>query len=508
MYGTVTTLLSAKAATVNSLRLRVAAVVPAAALLIASLVAPPLAAGATDGAARPDLLVVGGTPAGVAAAVAAARRGENVTLVADGDELGGVLAGAMMDQWDLNVDPAGGTIQDGIFGEIHARLGDAFTPVAAARTFADLVAEEPRIALRYDERPTAVESTPLTDGNAVDGVTFLDGRTGDVCRVSAPYVVDATDDGDVAALAGARYDLGRQDSGIDDRMQAVTEMFTIANVDWNAFTAAYDAHAFGAGGVTARRAWGYANVVAAYRSPSPSVLVRDLNFGLMPGGDVTANAIDVVGIDGLRASDLAAARMLTEREAPHLIDFLRDRLPGFARARVGRFAPDVYVRETRHVAGLERLTASDVWLGKIPADSIGLSSYPIDLHPVDATGVQPYAPVRHVYGIPFGTLVPRGFDNLAIVGPAISASHLAAGSARVVPTTIEEGEAAGAAAAEADRAGIDFVTLAARPAAIAALRRDLRAHDVVLAPPAGTRAPDADLAHAVRTPKARNSSAA
>jgi NADPH-dependent 2,4-dienoyl-CoA reductase/sulfur reductase-like enzyme len=61
------------------------------------------------------VLVVGGTPAGVAAAVAAARRGAGVTLVSAAPQLGGILTDAMMDQWDLNVAPGGGAIQGGLF---------------------------------------------------------------------------------------------------------------------------------------------------------------------------------------------------------------------------------------------------------------------------------------------------------------------------------------------------------------------------------------------------------
>jgi hypothetical protein len=471
---------------VNSLRLRASAVFSAALLLVV-----PLAASARDVAVsvRPDVLVVGGTPAGVAAAVAAAGRGEDVTLVASGKDLGGVLTGAMMDQWDLNVAPDSdaAAIQGGIFGEIYADLGDVFTPADAARTFADLVAAQPRITVRYGESPVAVQTTPLRDGSCIDDVTFRNARTGALTQISAPYVVDATDFGDVAALAGAPYDLGRQDSGLDDRMQAVTLMFTIDGVNWDALAASYDPQTDGPGGALARRAWGYSKVVARYDPLSPNVLVRDLNLGRTSDGAVSVNAIDVVGIDGLRARDLAEARGLAEREAGRLVAFLRARLPGFAGARVGQFAPDLYVRETRHFAGLERLTTADVWLGKIPADTIGLSSYPIDLHPVDASDTQPFAPVRHIYGIPFGAMVPRGIVNLVLAGPAISASHLASGSARVIPTTIEEGEAAGAAAADADRAGIDFVALATRPRAIAALRRDLGAHDVVIALPASLR---------------------
>ncbi len=273
--------------------------------------------------------------------------------------------------------------------------------------------------------------------------------------IAAAEVVDATDDGDVAALAGARYDVGRQDTGLDERMQPVTLMFTLRGIDWARVVAGYDPANDGAGGATDRRAWGYATLLRAYRPLSADVVVRDLNLGREPDGEVTANAIDVLGIDGRSAADLARARAISEAETPRLIAFLRARLPGFGDATLGRYASAVYVRETRHFAGVARLTATDVWDGTIPDDTIGLSSYPLDLHPVTAGDRLAYAPIRHVYGIPFGTLVPRDLTNVILASPAISATHIAAGSARVVPTTIEEGEAAGIAAAYAERAGVD-----------------------------------------------------
>jgi hypothetical protein len=124
-----------------------------------------------------------------------------------------------------------------------------------------------------------------------------------------------------------------------------------------------------------------------------------------------------------------------------------------------------------------------VWLGKIPSDSIGLSSYPIDLHPVDATDHEAFAPIRHVYGIPLGAMVPRGIDNLVLASPAISASHLASGSARVIPTTIEEGEAAGVACADADRSGIDIAQLAESVSDVALLRHDLTKDGAIVGSP-------------------------
>jgi len=468
--GAVRPALRVHGATMFSRAFRTALIGP----LLLSLSLPALAQ-----TAAPEVLVVGGTPAGVAAAVSAAREGARVTLVAARPELGGILTDAMMDQWDLNVAPDGGAVQGGLFREIHAALGDAFTPAQAAGEFARLVAAEPGIRLVTRASPSALTAGPGPDGTVVESIRFRRARGG-AFDVAAAEVVDATDDGDVAAMAGARYDLGRQDTGRDERMQAVTLMFTLRGVDWNRVVAGYTAARDGAGGASARRAWGYAKVMAAYEPLSPDVIVRDLNLGREPDGTVTVNAVDVLGIDGRAPAELARARALTEREAPHLLAFLRAHLDGFGAAAVGRFADSVYVRETRHFAGVERLTADAVWDGTIPPDTIGLSSYPLDLHPVVAGDEPAYAPVRHVYGVPFGTMVPRSLANVLLASPAISATHIAAGSARVIPTTIEEGEAAGIAAAYAARERLAFTTIARDPRAIAAVRARLAGRGTIL----------------------------
>jgi hypothetical protein len=434
---------------------------------------------AVEAAIHSDVLVVGGTPAGVAAAVAAARSGDTVTLVSQHSRLGGVLTDATMDQWDLNLAPNGASVEGGIFREIYGALGDAFTPARAADVFADLVQSEPRIHTFVDAQPVATQVSGVAGATRIDAVTFA-GAGDERFKVRAAVVIDATDAGDLAALAGARYDVGRQDTGLDERMQPVTLMFTLTGVDWPALAHAYDLRADGPGGADARRAWGYGTVMDDYWPSSPDVLVRDLNFGREPDGTVTVNAIDVLGIDARFPAELERARAIAVSEAPRLIAFLRDRLPGLAGARIDHYAGALYVRETRHVLGLEWLTATDVWNGVLPNDRIALGSYPLDLHPVIATDHLAYAPLRHVYGIPFGTLVPRGFSNLLIASPAISASHIASGSARVVPTTIEEGQAAGTAAALALARHQTLLELAQTPAGIATLQNDLRRDGAIL----------------------------
>jgi hypothetical protein len=432
---------------------------------------------------RPDVLVVGGTPAAVAAALAAARRHDSVTLVASGNNLGDILTDGLMDQWDLNVDESGKLVERGIFSEMHAGLGDAFAPEAATALLAGMIAREPRIVVRYGEIPVGVEVSTSPDGRRLDGVMFKRLTSNTTTSVHAPIVIDATDSADVAAMAGAHYDIGRQDTGIDDRMQAVTEMFTLDGVDWNAAVARYDPLRFGPGGSTDRTAWGYATLMRTYRPTVPDVIVRDLNLGRLPDGSVTANAIDVVGIDGLDPQQLFQAKRNAIAEAPRLVDFLRAHVPGFARARIGRFAEQVYVRETRHIEGLERLTSDDVWKARVPDDSIGLASYPLDVHPVDTFDTPAFASSRHVYGVPFGALVPKGFSNVMLASPAISATHEASGSARIVATTIEEGEAAGAAAAFANREHLDVLQIATNAKRVADLRKDLAANGAVVGAP-------------------------
>jgi hypothetical protein len=451
------------------------------ALLIAVLafgLAAPL--GAVAQLVRPDILVVGGTPAGVAAAVAAARRGKQVELVAKHARLGGILTDAMMDQWDLNLSHDGAPVEGGIFSEIYARLGDSFTPLQAAETFGRLVAGEPRVHLITEAAPIAAETAELSGLRDVTTIRFRDQRTNAIFSLQAPYVIDATDDGDVAALAGAHFDLGRQDTGRDELMQPVTLMFSLTGVDWQRLENSYSVLRDGFGGATGRRAWGYGKLMSAYRPSQPDVVVADLNLGHENGGSVTVNAIDVLDIDGCSNADLARARSTAVRETPRLVAWLRMHVPGFERAQIARYADNIYVRETRHFAGLERLTASEIWDESIPADTIGLSSYPLDLHPVERDDKPAFAPIRHVYGVPFGSLIPLGFDNVLLASPAISASHLAAGSARIVPTTIEEGEAAGTAAAMASTEPAGFASFAHSRADIAELRAQLQQDGVIL----------------------------
>lgn len=430
---------------------------------------------------RPNVLVIGGGLAGIAAAISAARHGLRVTLLAQEPYLGGIVTGALMDQWDFNTIVGGRSVQRGIFSQLYAQLGDSFTPELAKRVLARDAREE-HVDVLTGMQVVRVASSREGAERRVDALAVRDAN-GIVRRFVADTFIDATDDADVAALAGARYDVGRQDEGRDTKMQAATLVFTLGGIDWPELTASYSPARYGYGRAIGARAWGYGRVVRRYHPRSARVAIRDLNLVRHPDGVVTVNAINVFGVDGRRPASVHEAALLARNEAPGLVAFLRTRVAGFAAARVSGFAERLYVRETRHVRGLEVLRESDVWDRRVPPDTIGLAAYPLDTHPVDPTDHARYAPERRVYGVPLGTLLPLGFTNLGLASRSISATHVAAGSARIIPTTVEEGEALGAACALTHRRGVSLLTLERTPYLLAKLRSDLRQHGVILDPP-------------------------
>ncbi len=432
---------------------------------------------------RVDVIVVGGTPAGIASALAAARRGMNVVLVSGHRTLGGVLTRGMLNQWDLNNTVDGTDIQRGIFAEIYGRIGDAFDPQHAAAVFASMIAHQPRITLLAPARVAVTRRRAAPGGTRLTAVEIWREPRHVRERLSAACFIDATDDGDLAELGGARYDVGRQDSGVDLLMQPATLMFSLEGVDWHRVLSSYSQERFGYGFAWGDRAYGYGILLGDYRPRSPRILVPDANFGHEPSGQVTVNAIDVLGVDGRSPRSVAFATQLARQETPQLIAFFRRHFPGFSRARLHGFADDLYIRETRHIEGLTWLTAQDIWDRRVPFDTVALGSFPLDVHPVTsgAVGGGGWATQYRVYGVPLRSLIVAGFANLAIVGPAISANHSASGSVRVVPTTIEEGEAAGAACALAVKRRVDLPTLARSRALVRDLQASLVAHGSYLA---------------------------
>jgi hypothetical protein len=473
-----------------------------AAAVLALLPAGPVAGGpggwpsvACD--VRVPVLVVGGTPAGVAAAVTAARMGQRVLLTESRPYLGGVLTGAMLNMFDMDVGPRGQNLARGVFLEIYDRLGTVFDVERAKRVFLDEVRREPLLSLRLLTHPVAV----VMRGPWITGVVVQNTLLHMTQTVCAQRIVDATDDADVAALAGVPYTLGRAASGVDHAMMSATLVFEVGGVSWPQVVSHVTGRArhHMARGIHLGDVWGYGEIMRGYRPAQPGVAVYDLNIGLQNRHTVLINGLLVFGVDGTDPDSVADGMRRAKSELPTLLDFMRTEAPGFSHAYLVRTADYLYIRETRHIRGLYTLTAQDIVSGRVFWDAIGVANYPIDLHPYQPGELNPYAAVRYTYTIPFRSLIPVGVDNLVVAARSISATYEAAGSARIVATTMEEGQAAGAAAALSIRDRVAFPRIARNVALVHALQGLLYVQGAYLLPETVASTDG----HAVRWPPVR-----
>jgi hypothetical protein len=401
-----------------------------------------------------DVLVIGGSPGGVAAAIGAARSGATVVLAEDDQRLGGVIASAWLTTFDMNMSPDGQHLTRGVFLETYRQLGVSFDPDEAARVFGRAVVHEPGIRTMLDSTLIRL----IMEGRRVAGAEFYDRRWRRLTEVRAKQVIDATDDGDVAAAAGASWIVGRAGYRADERlMQAATLIFRVGGVDWQAVATDVTRHAELAGlqswGVNGRAAWGYAEDATRYEPSDPNVLLYPLNLAQQRDGSVLINALNVTDTNGLDPDSTATGMRKGVAELPRIIAFLRQTIPGFEQAYLLDHAPSLYVRETRHVAGLYTLQVEDILTQQLFDDRVAVASYPIDIHAYYAGWTNPYRPDAKIYTIPFRAIVPHGVDNLLMASRAFSATSEAHGSARVIPTTMALGQAAGVAAALCARRG-------------------------------------------------------
>ncbi|WP_337844017.1 FAD-dependent oxidoreductase [Thermus sp.] len=436
--------------------------------------------------AQYDLVVYGGTPQGVAAAVAAAEEGLKVLLLEPSDRLGGVLTRGWLATWDLARDEEG-LLQGGLFGKLYRRLGgDASFDVRAAEGALKAMTEAAGVEVRLGE--------PLLGLEAREGrILALRIPSG---SLEAPLFVDASDTAELAHRAGATFTLGREDTGLDQRQMAATLVFRLEGVPWGAVFLALNfegqVRRTGAG-AWGRSGWGFADLARGYTPGDPLRFhLRGLNLARRGDGSLLVNALLVFGVDGTDPLSVEEARAQAAKEAERVVEYLKAKDPlVFGTARLAGTAPDLYLRETRHLEALYRLRAEEVLLGKAFPDAVALGGYPLDGQAY-FPGETPYllgTPVP--YGVPFRSLVPQGLKNLLVVSQAAGFDSVAAFSTRVVPLQVALGEAAGVASALLRRTfwtGLqpaplpDFPAFSESPGAIRRLQEGLLARGGRLSP--------------------------
>lgn len=397
-----------------------------------------------------DVLVVGGGPAGVGAAFAAARLGQRVLIIEQFNCLGGVATAGGHGHISIFCEWAGSRrIVGGIAYEIIRRVVDegygilnphgVWFEVEGLKFILDRMLQECGTRVLYY---TQFCASVVEDGGIVGAV--IQNKSGRQV-VRARRVIDCTGDGDVAASAGTPFELGRPGDG---KCQPMTLMFTIGGVEWPRV-------AFWHTDYQMRHVW----EEAQRNGDMEAIQSVIMGFWWTPTrpDQVGINFTHITGVDATQAADLTWATMEGRRQAYHCIDVFRKYVPGMERCYMVSTPNTVGIRESRRILGEVVLSEQDMLAQRAWEDSIGYGSFFIDIHNIDGPGMDKteYRPQPGFkYQIPFRILVPRDIDNLLVAGRCVSVTHIALGSIRVMAQCILTGEAAGTAAALSLREGV------------------------------------------------------
>jgi hypothetical protein len=397
-------------------------------------------------AAQADVAVLGGGPAGLCAAVAAAQEGADVVLIERYGFLGGMATAGLVNPFmafqtaslgadALNAPQDLKLVNGGLLQVIIQRLAEAGGYEAREQAF------DPE-TFKHVAQETVLEAgvrlrlhTSLIGALAEEGRVRLAGlasKSG-LEAVAAEVFIDATGDADLAAWAGAEYEQGRPEDGL---CQPMTLNFRVGGVDPDRIPSRDE--------INARY------VAAKERGEIANPRENVLWFYTTRRGELHFNTTRVVGKQATEAGDLTAAEIEARRQVQQMVAFLRREIPGFGGAYLLATATQIGMRESRRVMGDYLLTAEDVLTARDFSDGVARGCYPVDIHNPAGTGtvIQPVPPGRS-YAIPYRCLTPAGFENLLVAGRPISADHAAHSSLRVMPIAMNLGEAAGVAAAQA-----------------------------------------------------------
>lgn len=256
---------------------------------------------------------------------------------------------------------------------------------------------------------------------------------------TADVFIDASGDADLCHFGGFKYEL----AGELDPAQTLTTTFKLCNVDIarRKTVSKSDFHALmaaaaGSGAYQLPRKEGSDHITPVDHMTA-TIMTRLPSFTQRDG--VTINATD--------PELWSDAEMEGRKQAIEYIRFLRDKVPGYEHAQLSTFGIQIGVRETRRVFGESRLTREDVLSARQYDDQIGLCGAPIEDHHGGADTAWAYLPEGQCVGIPWGTLVPNGSENLLVAGRCFSATHDAHASVRSMAQCMAMGQAVGEAAA-------------------------------------------------------------
>ncbi|MBP3514506.1 MAG: FAD-dependent oxidoreductase, partial [Elusimicrobiaceae bacterium] len=374
------------------------------------------------------------------AAYQTAKNGAKVILVEQCGDIGGISTTGLMSHWT-------GSCASPMYHEILRRSAEknegdykgkitaTIDPEKLKTLYLEMLSEVDCKIMLYT---FAVDA--ICDGDKVLGATVVN-KSG-MTDIYANITIDATGDGDIAAKAGAKFVLGREE---DHKMQPATLMFKVAGVDCEraAFIPSFE--------TTYDTPKGELQALAKQHIPYPAGHI--LTYKTTLSGVVTCNMTNVIDVDGTCADDLTKATIVCRKQMDAIVAYLREFVPGYENCFIISSASLMGIRETRHFKGKYTLTEQDILEAKVFDDYVVKDArFNFDVHNItgsglDKTGVQKHFTQKNGYTIPYRCLLPEVKENLLLCGRNISGTHMAHSNFRAMPICVGTGEAAGVAAA-------------------------------------------------------------
>lgn len=414
-----------------------------------------------------DVLVVGGGPAGIIAALAAVEDGLRVAVIENRSFLGGNMTIGLPILGFL------GQKKNQIIKGIPQKFIDRLAKLNAASEHRPcplhmsitLVEPEAVKAVAFDmlmEKGVEVLlytsfADVIMEENALKGIV-IESKSGREA-IMAKTIIDCTGDADVAYRAGAPCEQGNENGG----MQPPTLMFSMAGVDTERLrlSIAEEPRTYLTDFIP-NEYFGQNNQFIVVGLRSLIQKAREEGYTLptdrtiiitgLKQGEAWINMTRVNGVDGTDAGSLTKGEFEARKQINQIVEYLVNYVPGFDKAYLARTAPFLGIRETRRIVGPYVMTQEDILGCRKFDDSIAVASYPLDIHhPVGGDCTLEWS--GDCYDIPYRSLLPLNVDNLIVAGRSISTTHEAMSAIRVMAPCMAMGEAAGRAAKMAVKEG-------------------------------------------------------
>lgn len=416
--------------------------------------------------AESDIVISGGGPAGVAAALAAARRGYRVLLLEQTGTLGGLATSGLVPSFAPSSDGERflyGGIYEEIDRELCRRMGVECKP-------ASWQAIDAEIMKRLLDDLVEAAGVRVLFGVKVCEAEVEDGRiralwaatAQGIRRITGKQFIDATGDGMLAMLAGAEFEYG--DKAGNTMSPTLCAQF--ANIDYKKYEEAYR------NGNSDRAVWH--RMLQA--GTAPLIEHHFVCMTRMSPATATSNLGHIYGCNVFDPDDLTRGYREGRRVVRTFETFYREHVPGFENAVLVSTASLLGVRETRRIRGEYRMTFDDYRNRADFTDEIGRCCYPVDIHSSSLDSEeqkrveQVLAATRfkhgESYGIPYRAMIPVGLRNLLVPGRALSSDREIQSSIRVMPPCFVTGQAAGIAAGMVQEEDVRSVDIAALQAAL------------------------------------------